>query len=84
MARSTMRLALLAGSMMATASVAVAAPTNYGLLTTVGIPTTAANVQPGGAFTSFDISYVDGLTGFFFSLTDPTRAWTSSTARPTR
>lgn len=67
MAASTKRVGLLAGSMLAAmASVAVAAPTDYSLLTTIYIPTTAANVQPGGAFTSFDISYVDSVTGVYY------------------
>jgi hypothetical protein len=42
---------------------ALATPTTYSLLTTISIPTTGANVQPGGAFTSFDISFFDPATG---------------------
>jgi len=30
----------------------------------ISVPSDAANVQPGGAFTSFDISYIDPVTGF--------------------
>jgi len=32
----------------------------------ITVPTTAANVQPGGAFSSFDIGYVDPVTGNYF------------------
>ena len=61
------RLCLLAATALtATAASALAAPTNYSLLTTIAIPTTAANVQPGGAFTSFDISYVDSVSGIYY------------------
>jgi hypothetical protein len=54
----------LAGAMAvaATAGPAMAGP-DYTLLTTIAVPTDAANVQPGGAFTSFDISYFDPVTG---------------------
>lgn len=44
-------------------SAAMADPiTNYDLLTTIPIPATEANTQPGGAFTSFDISFFDPVT----------------------
>lgn len=43
----------------------VAAPTNYGLLTTITVPPSAVNSQ-GGKFNSFDISYVDPLTGYYY------------------
>jgi PEP-CTERM motif len=46
---------------MATSS-AIAGPTTYSLLTTIAVPSDAANVQPGGAFTSFDISFFDPVT----------------------
>jgi len=42
-----------------------AAPTNYNLLTTITVPVSAANSQ-GGKFNSFDISYVDPLTGYYY------------------
>ncbi|MBV9813458.1 MAG: PEP-CTERM sorting domain-containing protein [Acetobacteraceae bacterium] len=48
------------------ASPALASPTDYSLSTTIAIPTTAANTQPGGAMTQFDISYVDPLTGIYY------------------
>lgn len=38
----------------------------YTLDTLLAVPTDAANVQPGGAFTAFDISYVDPVTGDYF------------------
>src|SRR5947209_4575108 len=44
------------------ATAAVAAPP-YQLLTTISVPADAANRQPGGAFTSFDISFFDPATG---------------------
>ncbi len=42
-----------------------AAPTNYGLSTTIAVPASAVNSQ-GGKFNSFDISYVDPLTGYYY------------------
>jgi hypothetical protein len=51
--------------MGAAASAAVAAPTDYSLLTTIALPATGANNQ-GGAFTGFDISYVDAMTGYYY------------------
>jgi hypothetical protein len=58
--------AALAGviALAATASPAVAVP--LGLLTYIPVPTDAANVQPGGAFSSFDISFADPVTGNIF------------------
>ena len=56
----------LAGAlaMAATASSAAAAPfIPLVLLTTIGVPADLANVQPGGAFSSFDISFFDATTG---------------------
>ena len=47
-------------------SAAIAGPTTYSLLTTIAVPSDAANVQPGGRFTSFDISYADPVTGNVF------------------
>jgi hypothetical protein len=61
----TMRSALLAGSMLATAAPAAMATPVYSLLTTIDIPTTPANVQPGGVMTAFDISFAD-TTGFYY------------------
>ena len=49
-------------AVVATAGPAMAGPA-YHLLTSIAVPTDAANVQPGGAFTSFDISYFDPVTG---------------------
>jgi len=43
------------------ATAAMAGP--YQLLTTIPVPADAANTQPGGAFTSFDISFFDPVTG---------------------
>jgi hypothetical protein len=56
----------LAGAvaLAATAGPAVAGPfVPLVLLGAISVPTDAANVQPGGAFTSFDISFFDPVTG---------------------
>ena len=55
---------VVAAAILATVtSPAIAGPTTYSLLTTISVPSDAANVQPGGAFTSFDISFFDPATG---------------------
>ena len=41
---------------------ALAQPVNYTLQSLITVPATAANVQPGGAFTSFDIGYFDPVS----------------------
>jgi hypothetical protein len=55
----SLRVTLLAGVAMA----AIAGPAVADVLTTpialIPVPATQANVQPGGAFTSFDISFAD-------------------------
>src|SRR5690348_17825746 len=45
-----------------TTAMAVAGPVNYNLLTTIAVPSDAANNQ-AGAFTGFDISFFDPATG---------------------
>ena len=60
-------LALTAALMTGVGAGSVAAqPVNYTLQTLIAIPPTTANVQPGGGFTSFDISYFDGLSRNYF------------------
>src|SRR5258706_5381202 len=61
LAQSCMIAAALLGT---AASTSVAAPTTYGLLTTIAVPTAGpgVNPNPGGAFTSFDISFFDPTT----------------------
>jgi hypothetical protein len=56
-------LVALAGmiALAATAGPAVAGPLT--LLTYIPVPADTANVQPGGAFSSFDISFADPVTG---------------------
>jgi WD40 repeat protein len=54
---------LLAGSIIGVAATGAVASPDYHLLTSIAVPTDAANVQPNGAFTSFDISYFDPVTG---------------------
>lgn len=49
-------------ALMACVSSGVLADPIYTLQTVIPIPTTTANGQPGGAFTSFDISYFDPVT----------------------
>ena len=56
-------VALLAG--ITTGSVS-AQPVNYTLQTLISIPQTPANLQPGGAFTSFDIGYFDSGSRNYF------------------
>ncbi len=66
MIEAKLRIALLTGSILAaTASGAMAVPTDYNLLTTIAVPATAENNQ-GGAVTAFDISYVDASTGDYY------------------
>lgn len=63
---TTLRKGLLATALLAaTAGSALATP-QYALLTTIPIPPDAANVQPGGAFSSFDISTFDPTTGYLY------------------
>jgi hypothetical protein len=51
-------------ALAATAGPAVAGPLT--LLTYIPVPADTANTQPGGAFSSFDISYADPVTGNIF------------------
>jgi hypothetical protein len=58
---------LLAGvAMAAIAGPAVADVVNPVPLTAIPVPTGAANFQPNGVFTSFDISFTDPVTGNIF------------------
>ena len=51
-------------ALAATAGPAVAGPLT--LVNFIPVPADAANVQPGGAFSSFDISFADPVTGNIF------------------
>ena len=51
-------------AMAATAGSAVAQ--NLTFQTFIPVPADTANVQPGGAFSSFDISFADSVTGNIF------------------
>ncbi len=51
-------------SMAATAGPAIAS--SLTLLTYIPVPADSANVQPGGAFSSFDISFANSVTGDVF------------------
>ena len=63
--RIYMRSLLLAGSVLAAAAPIAMAGPDYTLLTTIAVPTTPANMQPGGALTAFDISFAD-TTGYYY------------------
>ncbi len=56
---------LFAAAMIGSATTSAIAGPDYNLLTTVAVPVSAANNQ-GGAFTAFDISYVDPITGDYY------------------
>lgn len=62
-ARSTCRTLLMATAALGFGATAAMADPIYQLLTTIPVPTGAANVQPGGSFTSFDISFFDPASG---------------------
>jgi hypothetical protein len=55
----------LAG-MVALAATAVPAVAQLSLLTEIPVPAGPANFQPGGAFSAFDISFADPVTGNIF------------------
>jgi hypothetical protein len=57
------RSSLIAAAILGSATASALADTDYSLLTTIAIPTSGVNTQPGGAFTAFDISYFDPTTG---------------------
>lgn len=62
--RQAMRLFVIAGAALgALASGAKATPLDYTLLTYIPVPADTANVQPGGAFSSFDISFAESPIG---------------------
>ena len=63
--RTSMRSLLLAGSILAVAGPVALAGPDYSLLTTIAIPATLDNMQPGGALTAFDISFAD-TTGYYY------------------
>jgi MYXO-CTERM domain-containing protein len=56
----------LAGAVAVAATAGPAAASVLSIQKYMPVPADAANVQPGGAFSSFDISYVDPVTGDFF------------------
>ena len=56
------RSSLSAAALLAATTGAASATPVYQLLTTIAVPADGANVQPGGAFTGFDISYFDPST----------------------
>lgn len=49
-------------ALISIAAATSSAHADYVLTDTIAIPTSASNVQPGGVFSSFDISYFDPLT----------------------
>ena len=48
------------------ASHSLAQPVNYTLQTLIAIPATTANVQPGQAFTSFDIGFFNPASDSYY------------------
>jgi hypothetical protein len=62
MTRIRMRLVTPAIIMLASVAAISAARADYVLTATIPIPTSPSNVQPGGVFSSFDISYFDPST----------------------
>ena len=64
--RNATQSILLASSIVVTVGSAAMAGPDYHLLTTITVPSDGANLQPGGQFNSFDISYFDPVTGFDF------------------
>ncbi len=55
-------LGMIAAAIVGLAATPAIADPLYSLLKTIPVPSDAANVQPGGAFTSFDISFFDPVT----------------------
>src|SRR5436190_22338046 len=63
---SVRTLALASVAAVAAATAGPAGAQQLTLLTYIPVPAGTANVQPGGAFSSFDISYADPVTGNIF------------------
>jgi hypothetical protein len=64
---SVFRSCMIAAAILCLAATsAIAGPTTYSLLTTISVPPDAANKQPGGEFTSFDISFFDPATRRYY------------------
>jgi hypothetical protein len=59
-------LGMIAAAILGLAATSAIADPIYSLIKTIPVPTGAANVQPGGFFTSFDISFADPVTGNVF------------------
>jgi hypothetical protein len=66
MQSKSLLLAMVLLAMAATAGSAVADDVVNPVPTFIPVPADAANMQPGGAFTSFDISFADSVTGNIF------------------
>ena len=65
-AKSSLPILGLAGAVAMAATAGPAVADNLTLLTFIPVPAGAANFQPGGAFSSFDISFADPVTGNIF------------------
>ena len=59
-------VAIMAGMLAAAATSGPAMALPFRLLDFIAVPADAANVQPGKAFSSFDISFADPVTGNVF------------------
>jgi hypothetical protein len=63
--RQLQSVALASATALAIAGPAVAGPT-VAFDTYIAVPADEANMQPGGAFSAFDISFADSVTGNIF------------------
>jgi hypothetical protein len=59
---SVFRSCILAATLLGLTATSAIADPMYSLLKLIPVPQDGANVQPGGAFTSFDISFFDPVT----------------------
>jgi hypothetical protein len=63
---SVFRSCMIAAAILGLATTSAIAGPTYSLLTTIPVPPDAANKQPGGEFTSFDISFFDPVTRNYY------------------
>jgi len=60
--KSLFRSGIIGAAILGLATTSAIADPMYSLLKLIPVPSDGANVQPGGAFTSFDISFFDPVT----------------------
>jgi hypothetical protein len=73
-----------AGAIAITVAATVPARADYVLTTTIAVPASPDNVQPGGVFSSFDISFFDPSTQLDYVADRSNAAVDISQLRPTR